>query len=124
MSVSAGQTGKGEREIVPLFASVGAALSADTEAPIKPCEQSTKRWANGQDDRNRSASGGSLRAMAPADLTLHVGRHASGADPDLYEAARPDYPDAVYETLSALGVVTGARIVEVGDVVEHFRGPG
>jgi SAM-dependent methyltransferase len=43
------------------------------------------------------------------------GRWLFGKDPDGYEAGRPDYPEAVYETLARrCGMVSGSRVLEIG----------
>jgi SAM-dependent methyltransferase len=43
------------------------------------------------------------------------GRHLFGADPALYRAARPEYPERVYEILAdRCGLAEGTRVFEVG----------
>jgi SAM-dependent methyltransferase len=49
------------------------------------------------------------------ELDRNFGRRAFGSDPANYDAARPDYPDWVFETLRAdCGVAPGAAVFEIG----------
>jgi SAM-dependent methyltransferase len=55
--------------------------------------------------------------MSPRSVQLarSFGRQAFGDDPANYDAARPDYPDWVYETLSSrCGLAPGCAAFEVG----------
>ena len=50
-----------------------------------------------------------------AKIDLSFGREAFGADPAGYDAARPDYPDWVFETLAErCGLKPGAAVFEIG----------
>jgi SAM-dependent methyltransferase len=49
------------------------------------------------------------------ELDRNFGRRAFGSDPANYDAARPDYPDWVFETLRAhCGLAPGAAVFEIG----------
>ena len=49
------------------------------------------------------------------DLSVEEGRRAFGADPENYDAARPDYPAWIFERLRArCGLRQGARTFEIG----------
>ncbi len=49
------------------------------------------------------------------ELDRNFGRRAFGSDPANYDAARPDYPDWVFETLCAdCGLAPGAAVFEIG----------
>jgi SAM-dependent methyltransferase len=48
-------------------------------------------------------------------LTREEGRHLFGLDPAVYEAGRPQYPEAVYRALEErCGLAPGARVLELG----------
>jgi SAM-dependent methyltransferase len=47
-------------------------------------------------------------------LERSFGRQAFGADPANYDAARPPYPDWVFERLAACGLGPGATVFEIG----------
>ncbi len=52
--------------------------------------------------------------MTPA-IDRTEGRHLFGADPALYHAARPEYPERIYEILAArCGLTVATRAFEVG----------
>ena len=51
----------------------------------------------------------------PEMLQCDEGRHLFGRDAHVYEAGRPQYPDAVYEVLERrCGLTSGCRVLEVG----------
>jgi SAM-dependent methyltransferase len=52
--------------------------------------------------------------MSDRRLPLDAGRRAFGADPELYDRARPPYPDELYELLAEEGLIEGRRILEAG----------
>jgi hypothetical protein len=52
--------------------------------------------------------------MGSAELSILAGRRAFGSNPEGYNEARPEYPNAVYEHLGALCSVQGARLFEIG----------
>jgi SAM-dependent methyltransferase len=50
----------------------------------------------------------------PRHLTVEDGRKAFGEDAANYDAARPPYPDWVFERLAGCGLRSGARVFEIG----------
>lgn len=53
--------------------------------------------------------------MTPGAIDRAEGRHLFGADPALYHAARPEYPERVYAILAErCGLTAGTRVFEVG----------
>jgi SAM-dependent methyltransferase len=51
----------------------------------------------------------------PVEITRDFGREAFGEDPDNYDAARPPYPDWIYETLmTRCGLGPGCAMFEAG----------
>lgn len=53
--------------------------------------------------------------MTPPAIPRHAGRSAFGLDPAGYHAARPQYPDWVYQTLQdRCGLGPGAAVLEIG----------
>jgi len=53
--------------------------------------------------------------MASTQLAKSFGRQAFGLNPAAYHAARPDYPDWVYDLLTTrCGLRPGARVFEIG----------
>ena len=49
------------------------------------------------------------------ELGRAEGRRLFGLDPQAYEAGRPDYPQAVYQSLvHRCGLAAGARVLEIG----------
>jgi SAM-dependent methyltransferase len=53
--------------------------------------------------------------MTPGAIDRAEGRHLFGADPALYHAARPGYPERVYAILAErCGLAAGTRVLEVG----------
>ncbi|MFC4109924.1 class I SAM-dependent methyltransferase [Micromonospora zhanjiangensis] len=49
-----------------------------------------------------------------ADEALRRRRDSFDEDPDNYQAARPSYPERVYQVLTECGLGPGARVLEVG----------
>lgn len=53
--------------------------------------------------------------MTESSIPRQAGRRVFGSDPGAYHAARPDYPDWVYQTLrSRCGLGAGAAVFEIG----------
>src|SRR6266511_1046662 len=58
--------------------------------------------------------GGRVPAVANAEVRLRR-RHSFNEDADNYQAARPDYPERVYEVLTnRCGLGAGVRVLEIG----------
>src|SRR5436309_2048803 len=55
------------------------------------------------------------KSPQPPDWLQADARQVYGSDPEDYDAARPDYPDRVYQLLeSRCGIAPGTEVLEIG----------